>query len=160
MSPITITPKLQSARRELVPFGNKPRYVPKVRACYPLKYRSSSFFHFAIWRACAAHRRASNSRRCSSISSSLAPGWSARMDCQNQRRAVLESSAHWRSPSWAVRGKRMLFISAFTRSAAKRSDEVFRGHINYPRMFSFWHLIPLYSLSSKGASPIRPFQRE
>ena len=148
MSPTRTTPRLQSVRRELVPFGNKPRYVPKVRACYPLKYRSSSFFHFAIWRACAAHRRASNSRRCSSISSSLAPGWSARMDCQNQRRAVSESSAHWRSPSWAVRGKRMLFISAFTRSSRRSQRGTFAATsptlgcfpfgIVYPRVFVFF----------------------
>jgi hypothetical protein len=88
----------------------------KARACYPLKYRSSSFFHFAIRRASAAEKRASNSRRSFSIFSSLAPGWSAPMDCRNQRRAVSDSSAHWRNPSWAVRGNRTVFISAFTRS--------------------------------------------
>ena len=41
------------------------------------------------------------------------------MESWNQRRAVVESITHWRKPSSAVRGNRVAFSSAFTRSSRR-----------------------------------------
>src|SRR3972149_10209824 len=92
-------PRRRSERTELVHAEDSRRYVPRALGRYPLKYRSRSFFHFAIQPASAAVKRASNRIRSFSISSSLAPRWACRMDCRNQRRAVSESLAHSRKPS-------------------------------------------------------------
>lgn len=102
-------------------------------------------------RVSVAVKRASNSLRPSSISSSLAPGWSPRMDSRNHRRAVSDNSVHWRNPSCVVRGNRTVFISAFTSPIRRNQRGTFLDRFIRPTPFkvqSVQNLIPLSRITS------------